>query len=99
MLPKGDLIHLSVSNNRLTTISVIDFHPCLHSLKILNLSQNKLSTCFEAISHCVSLKDLNVSNNMIADSDLQYVLTHSKVFPKLKKLDLACNVLKSAQLL
>ena len=89
-LPSG-LINFSISGNLLTSIFATEIDRCRSSLRVLNLSQNRLLN-IQAVGLCVQLKELNLSQNQITDNVLSATITNLR---KLRKLDVSGNQLKN----
>jgi Leucine-rich repeat (LRR) protein len=68
---------------------------CQHSLKVLNLSRNRLVST-KGIAYCAAIKDLNLSGNQICDEELSISISGIK---RLRRLDVSLNCLKSGGIL
>ena len=63
------LVQLSMTNCQLTQIQTEDIEICARSLKVLNLSGNRLER-ISALYMCTQLRDLNLQNNSVTDAEL-----------------------------
>jgi len=93
-LPEN-LVQLSLANNAISRLVKEDFAMCKHSLKILNLSRNRLVST-KGLAVCVGIKDLNLSGNQICDEELSISISGIK---RLRRLDISQNCLKSGGIL
>jgi hypothetical protein len=90
MLPTN-LVQLSIVGNRLTKLEKADFMMCQHSLRIVNVSRNQL-TSIKGLACCHYLKDINLSENQLNDESLTVAISGLK---RLKRLDTSLNRLQS----
>ncbi|MFN9953767.1 MAG: hypothetical protein ACK55I_11770, partial [bacterium] len=74
---------MSLANNAISRLDKEDFAMCQHSLKVLNLSRNRLVST-KGIAYCAAIKDLNLSGNQICDEELSISISGIK---RLRRLD------------
>ena len=87
----SNLVHFSIQNNRLTSIYTTELERCQTTLKVLNLSKNRLQN-IQAVGLCLQLKELNLAHNQITDNVLAASVSNLR---KLRKLDASGNLLKN----